>query len=200
MISYISKAFKHFKLVCRHKWYVFLAACEGGIPIRGFFHDMSKFSPIEFFNSAKYYTGNRSPIDNEKDEKGYSYAWLHHRGRNPHHWEYWIDNLSSGGEALQMPYKFVKEMICDWIGSGKAYMGKKWNKSSPIDFFEARNKAGQIKMHPVTKKICIMILEEYEWTTAKSLKQIFAEYENKYNIPFEVRRAGLKCLKQNKKS
>ena len=117
-MKYSTKLRKHFKIVCIHKYYVFLASIEAGIPFRGFMHDWSKFSFSEFFNSAKYYTGNRSPIDNEKDEKGYSYAWLHHRGRNPHHWEYWIDNLSSGGEALKMPSKYVKEMICDWIGAG----------------------------------------------------------------------------------
>ena len=102
-MKYIIKLLKHIKLVTIHKHYVFLASLECGIPFRGLCHDLSKFSPIELFNSAKYYTGNRSPIDNEKDERGYSYAWLHHRGHNPHHWEYWIDNLSSGGEALKMP-------------------------------------------------------------------------------------------------
>ena len=181
--SYLIKAFKHFKLVCKHKWYVFLAAYEGGIPIRGLLHDMSKFSPIEFFNSVKYYTGNRSPIDNEKDEKGYSYAWLHHRGRNPHHWEYWIDNLSSGGQALKMPYKFVKEMICDWIGSGKAYNGKKWTRKAPIEFFKARLAAGQIKMHKDTENICLAILEEYQEYQSISLRELFQRYEHWYHRP-----------------
>lgn len=194
-MSYLTKVFKHFKLVSKHKWYVFLASCEGGIPIRGLLHDMSKFSSIEFFNSAKYYTGDRSPIDNEKDEKGYSYAWLHHRGRNPHHWEYWIDNLSSGGEALQMPYKFVKEMICDWIGSGKAYMGNKWTYSSPIEFFQMRCETGQIKMHKNTKDVCFKILRDYEnseFVPGETLAVIFDRYENKYNIPFITRKYTVK--------
>lgn len=174
-MNYFTKCIKHFKLVSKHKWYVFKTACEAGIPIRGFMHDMSKFSPIEFFNSAKYYTGDRSPIDNEKEDKGYSYAWLHHRGHNPHHWEYWIDNLSDGGVPLKMPYKFVKEMICDWIGSGKAYEGKNWTKESPINFFMKRYEKGQIKMHRDTANICIQILERYR-NPNRSIASCFAEY------------------------
>lgn len=175
-MKYLTKLFKHIKLVCRHKYYVFIATCEGGIPIRGFFHDTSKFSPIELFNSAKYYTGDRSPIDNEKDSKGYSYAWLHHRGRNPHHWEYWIDNLSSGGEALKIPPKFIKEMICDWIGSGKAYNKAEWTRWSPYYFFMKKLTDGQIKMHPESIELCTNILHDYAFQTC-SLKEIF-EYHN----------------------
>lgn len=177
-MSYFVKLCKHFRLVCKHKYYVFLAACEGGIPIRGFFHDISKFSPIELFNSAKYYTGDRSPIDNEKDEKGYSYAWLHHRGRNPHHWEYWIDNLSSGGTALKIPYKFVKEMICDWIGAGKAYMGDNWTIESPVEFFEKKLDKGDMKLHEITEDFCYQILCDF--ADGFNLKDIFNSLEDAY--------------------
>ena len=166
-----TKFFKHLALVNRHKWYVFKAACEGGIPVRGFFHDMSKFSPAEFFSSVKYYTGDKSPIDNEKEAKGYSYAWLHHRGRNPHHWEYWIDNLSSGGEALLIPNKFIKEMICDWIGSGKAYNKKDWARSTPYGFFTKKYNNGQIKMHEQTYLKCRWILCHYK--SGFALKSLF---------------------------
>ena len=179
-MNYFMKCYKHFKLVCRHKWYVFLASCEAGIPIRGFFHDISKFSPIEFFNSAKYYTGNRSPIDNEKDEKGYSLAWLHHRGRNPHHWEYWIDNLSDGGIALRIPYKYVKEMICDWIGAGKAYNKNNWTRITPLLFFNKKIDNDQIVMNFSTYSICKSILEDYAYNENKTLKQIF--HNHNYDI------------------
>lgn len=172
-MKYLTKLFKHIKLVCRHKHYVFLAACEGGIPIRGFFHDMSKFSPIELFNSAQYYTGCGSPIDKEKASKGYSYAWLHHRGHNPHHWEYWIENLSSGGEALKIPSKFIKEMICDWIGSGKAYNKTGWTRESPYYFFMNKVNNGLIKMHPESLELCANILHDYAFNSTYSLKDVF---------------------------
>lgn len=175
----LNKILKHFKLVMIHKHFVFLASVEVGIPLRGLFHDMSKFSPIEFFNSAKYYTGNRSPIDNEKDDKGYSYAWLHHRGRNPHHWEYWIDNLSSGGVALKIPIKYVKEMICDWIGAGKAYDFENWNYDTPFKFFIKKYNRGEIKFHLDTYTLVFNILSEYKQGN-KRLSKIIKEHSKNY--------------------
>ena len=183
-MCYLKKFFKHFKLVCKHKWYVFLACCEAGIPWRGIKHDMSKFSPIEFLNSVKYYTGDRSPIDNEKDDKGYSYAWLHHRGRNPHHWEYWIDNLSSGGHALKMPYNCVKEMVCDWIGSGKAYLGKRWSREETYNFFMKKKRNDDIKLNVYTEKFIRTILYLYATSNNYTIGEIFNNFdEYSYNHP-----------------
>ena len=178
-MKYRVKLYKHFKLVCKHKKYVFLASIEAGIPIRGLFHDMSKFSYAEFFNSAKYYNGKRSPIDEEKEIKGYSYAWLHHRGRNRHHWEYWIDNLSSGGEALKMPIIFIKEMICDWIGAGKAYEGDSWTRNQPFERFTKMYNSGKIKIHLDTYSLIFKVLEDYA-NSKNSLKYIFSKYEHLY--------------------
>lgn len=178
-MKYYKKCFKHLKVVLTHKYYVFLASLSAGIPLRGLRHDLSKFSCIEFFNSAKYYSGNRSPIDNEKDDKGYSYAWLHHRGRNPHHWEYWIDNLSSGGEAIKIPYKYVVEMICDYIGAGKTYEGKKWNRKQPFEYFIKRYNRGQIKLHLDTYSFIFVILRDYA-NTKLSLRLILKKYKDIY--------------------
>lgn len=175
----VTKILKHFKLVLTHKYFVFLASIDAGIPLRGLFHDTSKFFPIEFFNSVKYYTGDRSPIDNEKDEKGYSLAWLHHRGRNKHHWEYWIDNLSSGGEALRIPYKYVVEMLCDWVGAGKAYEKKKWTRKQPFAFFIRRHNLGQIKLHLDTYSFCFVVLQDYA-NTNLSLRAIINKYKETY--------------------
>lgn len=178
-MKYWKKFIKHLKIVITHKHYVFLASIEAGIPIRGLFHDLSKFSPKEFLTSVNYYTGNRSPIDNEKDAKGYSYAWLHHRGRNPHHWEYWIDNLSGGGDALKIPLVYVKEMICDWIGSGKAYDFENWNYDVPFNRFVYLYNAGKIKIHIDTYKLIFNVLQKYK-TTNMSLKKIFDLYSKNY--------------------
>jgi hypothetical protein len=78
--------------------------------------DLSKYSLTEFKSSAEYFQGDRSPIEAEKECCGYSLAWQHHMGHNPHHWEYWID-YGENGEILarKMPWKYVIEMICDWI-------------------------------------------------------------------------------------
>lgn len=74
--------YNHFKKICQHKFYVFIYCYKAGIPIQGILHDLSKFLPVEFLESSKYYTGDKSPIDNCKKVNGYSIAWFHHRGRN----------------------------------------------------------------------------------------------------------------------
>ena len=108
--------FNHLKTVLTHKKWVNRYCRMAGIPWRGIKHDLSKFSNIEFKESCKYWTGNRSPIDNCKDENGYSKAWQHHKGRNTHHWEYWIDNIGDGHpNAILMPYEDCVEMIFDFI-------------------------------------------------------------------------------------
>lgn len=118
-----------------------------GIPLQGILHDLSKFSPVEFIESVKYYNGERSPIDICKEKNGYSMAWFNHRGRNKHHYEYWIDYLDKGGEPILMPYEYAVEMVCDWIGAGKAYQGKDWSFESQFKWW--KNKQKTAKIHPV---------------------------------------------------
>ena len=129
------KILKHLETILKHKWYVFVAMCQCGHPIQGALHDLSKFSAIEFWEGVKYFQGTRSPINAAKEDKGYSLAWFHHRGRNPHHSQYWCD--ISFGEIIpcKIPNKYLIELICDTIGAGKAYLGDSWDNSSPIDYF-----------------------------------------------------------------
>lgn len=87
----MNKYLEHLKVVCKHKSIVFKLMKKCGYGWQGLKHDMSKFSPTEFFSSARYFQGTRSPIDKEKEVLGYSNAWLHHKGHNKHHWEYWVD-------------------------------------------------------------------------------------------------------------
>ena len=116
----IKNFFGHLKTVLIHKFWVFYYACKLGIPWQGFVHDLSKFSPVEFFESVKFYQGGKkSPIPVVKKELGYSKAWQHHKGRNPHHYEYWTDNFDNGVIALQIPYKYVIKQEIDWWNSCK---------------------------------------------------------------------------------
>ena len=91
---------------------------------------------------------NTLPIDACKEKKGYSKGWLHHKGRNPHHYEYWIDNLDQGGEALIMPREYAFEMICDYIGAGKAYMGKNFTYEKEYQWWLDKQRK-PLLMHPV---------------------------------------------------
>ena len=149
---------RHFKTVMKHKQVVFRECWACGIGWQGIVHDLSKFSHTEFSSSAKYFQGNRSPIEAEKEDCGYSFAWLHHKGCNPHHWEYWIDFASDGGIiADRIPKKYVIEMLCDWIGAGKVYAKGKWSQNDPLDYYN-KVRAGRY-FHPETEQVIVRFLE-----------------------------------------
>ena len=130
----ISNAIKHFRLVIKHKNKVLLHCAKCGILWRGLVHDLSKFSPTEFFESVKYYQGNRSPIGVCRRTVGVSYAWLHHKGRNKHHIEYWLDPDCS--VTPMMPYKYAVECVCDKIAATKIYNGKSYTTDKPLLHWE----------------------------------------------------------------
>lgn len=149
-MNYIQKFFGHLKTVCIHKWWVFYYCCKFGMPITGLLHDLSKFSPTEFFESVKYYSGTRSPIDACKEDIGWSRAWMHHKGRNKHHYEYWQDNFDNGGQSLLMPFKYNLEMLCDYLGAGRAYNGKKFTYAGEYNWWLMKRQK-PLAMHPVNK-------------------------------------------------
>lgn len=126
----IKSFFGHLSVVMRHKWRVFINCARCGLPWRGFVHDTSKFSPEEFFESVRYFQGNRSPIGVCRKETGLSYAWLHHKGRNKHHIEYWTD-AECGVQPL-MPYKYAVECVCDKLAATRTYAGKNYDSGMPL--------------------------------------------------------------------
>ena len=81
----------HFKTITKHRMLVCRHCFQIGLYRQGLTHDLSKYSPEEFFTGVRYYQGTRSPNAAEREDLGYSKAWLHHKGRNKHHYEYWID-------------------------------------------------------------------------------------------------------------
>lgn len=171
----------HLKTVMNHKKEVFKLCCVAGIPLQGITHDLSKFSPTEFWESAKYYQGNRSPISACKEDKGYSDAWQHHKGRNKHHWEYWVDKLSDGGVPIQMPYKYAVEMVCDIISASKTYNGANFRQDIPYSYF-VENVSNRM-IHPKTNRFVGRILNAYKTSGIIALlptytKRIYREIES----------------------
>lgn len=155
----MKKYWKHLKTICKHKAVVFHECWKCGIIWQGITHDLSKFGFTEFVSSAKHFQGDRSPIDAEKEAIGYSRAWLHHKGHNKHHWEYWTDFDNRGYVICsKVPYKYVVEMICDWIGAGKTYSKGKWTQQEPLTYF---NKVKDSRrFHPDTLKLIYKFLDE----------------------------------------
>ena len=146
----------HLKTVCTHKYWVFHYCRICGIPWRGIKHDLSKFSPTEFFESVRYYTGTSSPINLCKQKNhGVSRAWLHHKGRNLHHYEYWQEIDS--GTPLDVPFIYTVELLCDYLGAGNAYQKKNFTYIGEYKWF--LGKIDIERMHVHTKTFVYTCLE-----------------------------------------
>lgn len=147
----------HIKRILIHKYWVLYYCCKFGIVWRGIKHDLSKFHPIEFFESIKYYSKDSSPIPRCKADKGYSLAWQHHKGHNDHHYEYWVDNLDSGGTPIEMPINCVLEMVADWMAAGKAYKGREFTIEDELIWFDNFKKRNP-KIHENTMQFIEEVL------------------------------------------
>ena len=171
---------KHFCTITRHRNKVIVHCFKVGIGFQGLFHDLSKYSPTEFFTSAKYYTGHRSPTELEREDVGYSKVWMHHKGRNKHHFEYWndVDPVTKEYRSVPMPKRYVAEMFCDRIAASKVYKGKAYTDASPYEYFSQGR--GKKIMHPETVEIIErwLILLRYEGEDA-AFKKIRRELKNK---------------------
>ena len=110
MGSFVVNAYKHFVTITRHRHKVIQHCFKAGIFWQGCLHDLSKYKPSEFIVGAKYYQGTRSPNEAEREDKGYSVAWMHHKGRNKHHFEYWTDyNIQTKTiQPVKMPMNFLR--------------------------------------------------------------------------------------------
>ena len=137
-ITTLAKNFRgHLRTVNQHRKMVLKHCIKAGIPIRGLLHDLSKYSPTEFIPGVLYFQGNRSPNEKEREISGYSKAWMHRKGRNRHHFEYWTDysTVTKKMEAVPMPDIFIFEMFCDRVAASKIYNKEKYTNDMPLDYF-----------------------------------------------------------------
>lgn len=171
------KAWKHFKTITYHKYLVAKGCFRIGLFKQGILHDMSKYSPTEFLVGMKYYQGDRSPNNAEREVKGYSSAWLHHKGRNKHHYEYWIDystkSVPGGMAPVAMPDQYIAEMMMDRIAASKVYLGKKYTDDAPLQYYIKG--ADNVPLHPETKekleKLLSMLAKEGEEETFRYIRR-----------------------------
>ncbi len=170
------KALKHFITITNHRHKVISHCFRAGIGWQGLFHDLSKYTPIEFKAGAKYYQGNRSPNEKERELFGYSAAWMHHKGRNKHHFEFWTDYnpKTKQVEPIKMPTKYVIEMFCDRVAASKTYQGEKYTDSHPLEYF-LNGKATRF-IHSDTsdllEKLLVMLNEKGEKETFSYIKNM----------------------------
>ena len=169
------KLINHLKTINKHKYYVTMLCFKCGLYKQGLLHDLSKYSPTELKTGAKYWVGTRSPNSIERETIGYSTAWLHHKGRNKHHFEYWMDysNVTHRNDPVEMPYNYVVEMFCDRVAASKIYNGSSYKETDPIDYFNARH--GQRTIHPKTsdeiEKLLKMLASEGEDATFAYIRE-----------------------------
>lgn len=153
------KAVQHFCTITRHKILVMKECFQVGLYKQGLLHDLSKYSWTEFRVGCKYYQGDRSPNNAEREKTGCSLAWLHHKGRNKHHYEYWIDygdNKDAAMTGMKMPVRYVVEMFLDRIAASKIYKGDAYQDTDPLTYFLGGK--GQYLMHPETEELLERLL------------------------------------------
>ena len=143
-MNIIKRFFGHLRTVHKHRAMVRKLCFKCGLYWQGITHDLSKYSPVEFWNGVKFYTGTKSPHYGERDAYGYSKAWLHHKGRNKHHAEYWQDIRPNGQtEPIVMPFKYFAEMLCDRVAASMTYLGDKYTDSAPLDYYTSHRDENQ---------------------------------------------------------
>lgn len=165
-MNFIRRFAGHLSTITKHRHQVIRHCAKAGILWQGLRHDLSKYSPTEFIPGVKYYSGKRSPNEGEREEYGYSLAWMHHKGRNKHHFEYWVDyNLETKkNEPVEMPYNYVAEMYCDRLAASKVYNGKDYKQADPLDYFSKRkpHRSIHIKTRDEIEKLLVITAEQGE--------------------------------------
>jgi hypothetical protein len=153
----------HLRTITRHKILVGKYCFSVGLYRQGLAHDLSKYAPSEFWRGVRYYQGNRSPNAAERAHTGMTEAWLHHKGRNRHHFEYWIDIRGNGDATLigePMPTRYVVEMLCDRIAACHVYQGDAYTCESPIKYYRLESSVSPLTIHPATEALLVRMLEE----------------------------------------
>ncbi len=165
---------KHLRTILRHRRLVRYHARRVGIGWQGVTHDLSKFSPTEFWAGAKYFQGIRSPNEGEREDYGYSVAWMHHKGRNRHHYEWWvdIDPKTHLYHAAEMPVRYLAEMFCDRIAASKVYGGERYTDDYALNYF--RRGHAYENMHPANVEMLerwlTILAEEGEAAAHRAVK------------------------------
>lgn len=154
-------AWNHFRTITRHRHLVIRHCWKAGIFWQGLRHDLSKYSPTEFLPGARYYQGNRSPNEKEREVLGYSVAWMHHKGRNKHHFEYWNDYNPKEKRVMpvKMPARYLAEMFCDRLAASKVYAGDQYQQDHSLCYFQNSNARKRGMLHPETEAKLMELLE-----------------------------------------
>ena len=192
------KIWQHFKTITWHRWLVMDGCFRVGLYWQGLTHDLSKYSPEEFISGARYYQGTRSPNSAEREMNGYSRAWMHHKGRNRHHYEYWTDlSLESRRyESVPMPRKYLVEMVMDRRAACIVYQGKNYHPSSALEYLENSREKAYMNQQTLQelRYILTMLKDKGEEETFRYLRQVVLKGKP---FPWEAENSGISDVSQN---
>lgn len=168
---------EHFKTITHHRRLVRGFCFRVGLYWQGLTHDLSKYSPSEFFEGIRYYAGTQSPNNLERKVKGYSASWLHHKGRNKHHYEYWTDYHIGAPKGtispVKMPERYVIEMLCDRVAACRTYHKDDYTQKDALEYFQKGCAA--LLMHPETslllRRLLTMVAKKGEDYTFKYIRR-----------------------------
>lgn len=148
-MNFYNRFFGHLYTVMKHRREVRKLCFKCGLYWQGLTHDLSKYSPTEFWNGVKFYTGIKSPHCGEREKYGYSKAWIHHHNRNKHHAEYWQDIVDGKSANVKMPKKYLAEMICDRVAACKVYLKDNYTQDAALNYYNSKKDENQF--HSVTR-------------------------------------------------
>ena len=177
----LRNAYYHLKTITKHHNMVMRYCFRAGLYRQGLLHDLSKLSPTEFLAGVRYYQGVRSPNNAEREATGVSQAWLHHKGRNRHHYEYWLDYADKPDDdhilrGIAMPRRYVAEMIFDRVSASRVYNGSRYKDSDPLEYYRKGSEKAWF-IHEETKAQMAMLLtmwrDEGEEATIAYIKNVF---------------------------
>jgi len=200
-------AWKHFKTITTHKILVMRYCFKIGLYKQGLLHDLSKYSWTEFRMGCRHYQGTRSPNNAEREASGISTSWLHHKGRNKHHYEYWVDygiQCDTVITGMEMPRKYVAEMIIDRICACKVYANGTYSDQAAVKYYE-NGKDRLWFIHKKTKAqmefLLRMLAEKGEDYTLHYIRYVFLRNgknrRNSSKREFAFRRKRDEVCKQN---
>lgn len=167
---------KHFRTITEHRHLVMRSCFRVGLYRQGLLHDLSKYSPAEFWQGAKYWQGTRSPNAGAREDVGYSTAWMHHKGRNKHHYEYWTDisPVTKDYESVPMPTRYLVESVLDRIAASKVYGGSAYRDGDSLDYLHHARESS--RLHPQTyaqlEFLLTMLRDKGETRTFAFLREI----------------------------
>lgn len=173
----------HLRTVLHHRHMVMYHCFRAGIVSRGLLHDLSKFSPAEFIPGVMYFQGTRSPNEQEREVNGYSKAWMHHKGRNRHHFEYWTDYSTKTGtlDPVKMPDIYIFEMFCDRVAASKTYNKENYNDRCPLEYFLRAKPRRAIEPQTAAKLefLLTLLAEKGEDATFRYIRRRVAEIKKR---------------------